>query len=51
MREKEIHEKFHKSTLLPDCDRWRHQSAFVDGHSYTNTGTASFPQKKEGTLY
>jgi len=39
------------STLLPDWGRWRHQSAFVDGHDYINAyGTTSFPPGKENLL-
>jgi len=49
---KKIHKKFHKSTLLPDWSRWRHQSAFIDGHNYTNAyGTTSFsPEGRENFI-
>jgi len=51
MKEKKINEKFPKSTLLPDWGRCRHQSAFVDGHSYTNPyGTMSFPSEGRGNF-
>jgi len=47
MREKKIHEKFHKSTLLPDVTVGT--SPLVDGHNYAY-GTASFPPKGRGNL-
>jgi len=45
--------KFMKNSTNQHCcqTRWRHQSAFVNGHNYTNAyRTASFPSERSFIL-